>query len=199
MTTLDNDLPERPLFLRAAQLVGHHKTRVWTAYVACTLIGGITLGLLDAPLLIIPAVVALLAAGALVMKLEGMHDRRLCEGCISSLPLNPSEAAARKDRPLRAVHWTNNRRPLFLLLVAFSIAVPVSGFLVQLRWRWHLPGSLPFILSGFAMLLVWLWFVRAFDIHRRLSPWCPYCRRRGGGGGLHMPSPEPAGSTGRRR
>lgn len=36
MTTLDNDLPERPLFLRVAQLVGHHKTRVWTAYVAFT-------------------------------------------------------------------------------------------------------------------------------------------------------------------
>jgi hypothetical protein len=108
------------------------------------------------------------------------HDRRLCERCMSSMPLNPSQNAARYRRRFATAHLGSNK----LLVVAYLLVLVGSAFV---------PGPIG----------VWVWApVQASMIylilcsvtHRRLQPWCPKCQGEGGGeSSSHSPDPMPQG------
>jgi hypothetical protein len=110
------------------------------------------------------------------------HDRRLCERCMSSLPLSPSESAARYSRRLRTVHRASNKRL-------------VGGYIAVLIGSAFIPGTIGlWIWAGVQATLIYL--VLSSATHRRLQPWCPECSSDGGGSERISPDPVPHGSGG---
>jgi hypothetical protein len=197
MTSIDDDIPDpRRLLVRLVQRIGHRKARTWLCYVLGDIAAAILCGLFYSPVFLVALLILVLATGVLIMKLEEEHDHRLCEACIAEVPLDPGAAVAKADRALRISHWTVDHQRLFRAIMIGFVGFAASVFFFVATGS---RASLGFGVADFAVLLGFVWLTRVFNTHRRLHPWCPYCRRRGGGGGLHMPSPEPAGSTGRRR
>lgn len=108
------------------------------------------------------------------------HDRRLCERCMSSLPLSPAESAVRYRRRLATVHLAS-RKPL------------VVGYIAVLIGSAFIPGTAgPWIWAAVQSTLIYL--VLCSGSHRRLQPWCPGCRGDGGGEDRVVPDPVPHGS-----
>ena len=94
------------------------------------------------------------------------HNRRLCERCIASMPLDASTVAGRFGLRFRVAHLFESK----LLAVAYLAVVVGSSFLYA-----HPVGR-----YGWAVVeasLVYLLFV--YVTHQRLQPWCPYCRSGG--------------------
>lgn len=96
------------------------------------------------------------------------HDRRLCEQCMASLPLNPSEQAARHVRRLWVTHAGSQPR----------LVVPYLAALVGVNF---VPGPLGRLLWALLQASM-IYLILAYSTHRRLQPWCPWCRGGGGGG-----------------
>lgn len=109
------------------------------------------------------------------------HDRGLCERCMSSLPLSPSESAVRYRRRLRMVHRASSK-PL------------VTGYIVVLIGTAFIPGTIGLWVWSFAQATL-IYLVLSSATHRRLQPWCPECRE-GGDGTRTAPEPLPHGSGG---
>lgn len=97
------------------------------------------------------------------------HDRRLCEHCMAALPLNPSERATRYARRFWLAHAGSEPRLVVPYLAALVGVNFVPGPVGRLLWA-LLQGSMIYLLL-------------AYSTHRRLQPWCPWCRGGGGGGG----------------
>jgi hypothetical protein len=95
------------------------------------------------------------------------HDRRLCERCASSMPLNAAAHAARYQRRFWLVHTGSNPR----LLVPYLLVLLGSNFLTST------PGRAVWALAQASMI----YLILAHASHRKLQPWCPWCS--GGGGG----------------
>ena len=111
------------------------------------------------------------------------HDRRLCEQCASSMPLNAAEHAARYRRRFRLVHSGNNPR----LLVPYLAVLVGSNFLTSM------PGRTVWALVQASMV----YLILAHASHRKLQPWCPWCSD--GGGGTDQLDPDPDAPRGDRR
>ena len=115
------------------------------------------------------------------------HDRRLCESCMASMPLNAAELSLRYRRRFAVAHLASNR-PLMiaylLTLVASNFVLLDSPLLPQLvgRYVWAL------------LQTTMIYLILASTTHRRLQPWCPQCK---GGGGenedVEAPDPVPTG------
>ena len=110
------------------------------------------------------------------------HDRRLCEPCMRSMPLDAAKTAERYKRRFRTVHLADNRT-----LVLGYVALLVAGDVLWLR-------------AGMSGRIVWavvessmFYLVFCYSSHRRFQPWCPECR----GGDTYVqpfvPQPLPAG------
>jgi hypothetical protein len=116
------------------------------------------------------------------------HDRRLCESCMSTLPLNASEAAARYRRRLAVAHLGSN-----LPITAAYLVVLIGSSPVLLDTN-LLPHPLArYVWAAIQSTMIYL--VLSYTTHRRLQPWCPQCR--GGDGGredVDTPDPVPTGS-----
>jgi hypothetical protein len=100
------------------------------------------------------------------------HDRRLCERCIASVPLDASRVAARYGTRFRVAHLFERRA----LALAYLGAVLGSALLAAHpigRYAW----------AAAQASLVYLLFV--YVTHRRLQPWCPQC----GHGGEELVAP----------
>lgn len=203
MTSIDSGTPgHEPTGIRLARYVRHHDTAVWLGFTVSALL----LAALAAALVVLtgtpggeavvlpPLLVLIVAAWLTIVRLEIMHDRRLCEACITELPLNPGAEALRYDGRLRAAHWTIDHKISYRLIVVSYIAVLAVG--TSLSSLMANAATVALASTGLAVLLA---LNTAFAAHRKYGPWCPYCRRNNGGGGLFMPDPEPAGSTSRRR
>jgi hypothetical protein len=105
------------------------------------------------------------------------HDRGLCEHCMASMPLNPSELAGRSRRRFWISHTGTERRyviPYLVVLIASNFAPGPSGLVF-----WIIVQS----------SLIYL--ILAYSTHRRLQPWCPWCRNDGGGGEDEPARPDP--------
>jgi hypothetical protein len=160
-----------------------HLTQRWGHFgpvLLCGSIGAvILLGLhpLSGPLaLTVPlAVVLFVLASWLLMR---QHDRRLCELCAASLPLNPGEQAARYQRRFWVAHAGSQPRyliPYLAVLLGSNFAATTAG-----RIGWAIVQA------------SMIYLIAAYSTHRRLQPWCPWCR--GDGGGEHedtAPGPLP--------
>ena len=94
------------------------------------------------------------------------HNRRLCERCIASLPLDASTVAARHAVRFRIAHLFERKRYALCYLAAL-----VAGSLLYShpigRYGWAAAQA-----SLIYLLLV-------YTTHQRLQPWCPQCGNGG--------------------
>jgi hypothetical protein len=94
------------------------------------------------------------------------HNRRLCERCISSLPLDAPTVARRYAVRFRVAHLFESR----LFAIVYLSAVVGAALLYSHpvgRYGW----------AAAEASLVYLLFV--YVTHQRLQPWCPHCRNGG--------------------
>ncbi|MEO6884956.1 MAG: hypothetical protein ABI232_01535 [Jatrophihabitantaceae bacterium] len=150
---------------RAAARWGHYAPTLLCGSIFAAILIGLrplpgTLAL-TAPL----ALVAFVLASWLFMR---QHDRRLCELCVSAMPLNMSEQAARYQRRFWLAHRGGDVRyvgPYLLVLIGTNF----------------LPGTVGRIIWALVQCTM-IYLIASYTAHRRLQPWCPWCRGDGGGG-----------------
>lgn len=105
------------------------------------------------------------------------HDRSLCERCVAALPLNPAERAVRCQRMFWVTHRGLEPRylvPYLTVLIGSNFATSVAG-----RVAWAVIQS------------SMIYLILAYTSHRRLQPWCPWCRGGDGGGERDDVAPPP--------
>jgi hypothetical protein len=115
--------------------------------------------------------VALLGFVILSYLLMRQHDRRLCEACMLSMPLNAAERASRFKRRFWMAHNLSDAK----FMVPYLVVLICSNFATSTtigRWAWAL------------IQLSMVYLVLSYSTHRKLQPWCPWCS--GGGGGEHV-------------
>ncbi len=111
------------------------------------------------------ALTAIVACAFIGWRSMRHHDRRLCERCVVSMPLNPADVAARYRIRFAIVHALVVR-PIglsYLALVIGSDLVLLHGPTIE-RIGWAV------------IQLSMVYLVVAYSSHRRLQPWCPQCR-----------------------
>ena len=104
------------------------------------------------------------------------HDRSLCEHCVASMPLNPSEQAKRYQRRFWMSHTGAERR----FIIPYMVVLIGSNFFPGL------PGRIAWAVIQTSMI----YLILSYATHRRLQPWCPWCSE-GGGGSEEIVVPDP--------
>lgn len=154
---------------------GHGRSRLADAWghrapalLCLSIVAAIAVGLRPPPGLLaltVPlALMAFVVASWLMMR---RHDRRLCEQCMSSMPLNAAERATRYRRRFWMAHTGSERRFLFPYLAVLVGSNFFPGTAGHIAWAVIQCSMIYLIMSHVA--------------HRRFQPWCPWCS--GGGGG----------------
>jgi hypothetical protein len=92
------------------------------------------------------------------------HDRRLCEICMISMPLNMAEVAARYRLRFAVVHAV-----VIKSIVISYLVVLIGSDLVLLH------GTLMERVVWAAIQSTMVYLVLAYSSHRRFQPWCPQC------------------------
>jgi hypothetical protein len=116
------------------------------------------------------------------------HDRRLCESCMSTLPLDASQSAVRFARRLAVAHLGSDLRITITYLV---VLIGSSPLLLDTNLLPHPVAE--YVWAAIQSSMIYL--VLSYTTHRRLQPWCPQCR--GGDNGrddVDAPEPIPTGS-----
>lgn len=118
-----------------------------------------------------------------------IHDSRLCTRHTAAVVLDPQGAVNRRSRLLLFHHRMIRHR-------ALSIGIQFAPLMVAVVAMRLPPGvRLVGTVVAVAGIAVGIRAQRSDRVHRQLQPWCPYCPHRGdGGGGVHSPVPDPAGS-----
>jgi hypothetical protein len=92
------------------------------------------------------------------------HDRRLCEFCVKSMPLDASEIAEQMHTRFTLAHLGERRE----LVIGYLVVLIGSNGLLLLG---------PFGRLGWAAVqATMIYLVLAYSGHRRFQPWCPQCR-----------------------
>ena len=147
---------------RLATAWGHYGGECLIAAVA----GSIFVGLFPqrgyAGLALALGIVGLVIGSFLLMR---RHDRRLCENCMAHMPLNPGAEVERKKGRFWLAH--NGTEPRYL--VPYLVVVFGSSFAYDYIGKW--------VWAAVQSTLIYL--VLAQVTHRRLQPWCPWCRSGG--------------------
>jgi hypothetical protein len=92
------------------------------------------------------------------------HDRRLCEFCVSSMPLDAAEIASQLHRRFTLAHLGERRQ----LVVGYLIVLVGANGLLLIG---------PVGRVGWAIIeSSMIYLVMAYSSHRRFQPWCPQCR-----------------------
>lgn len=153
---------------RAADAIGHHANEILIASIVAVVV---LLGLNPLPdFLGMTVLIALFGLVLLTWGLMRQHDRRLCEQCMLSMPLNAAEHAARYQRRFWMAHTGSEPRfliPYLIVLVGSNFATSTIG-----RMCWAV------------VQLSMVYVVLSYATHRKFQPWCPWCRD--GGGGDHV-------------
>jgi hypothetical protein len=151
---------------RIADIWGHYGGESLIVAIAASIL----VGLFPQPgvtgMAIALAIIAGVIGGFLLMR---RHDRQLCEMCMAHLPLDPAGEADRKAARFWVAHNGSEMRyvaPYLAVVLGSSFAYDYIG-----KWVW----------AAIQATLVYL--VLAQVTHRRLQPWCPWCR----GGGDDVP------------
>jgi hypothetical protein len=135
------------------------------------------------PLAVLFAILLAALAGAGYLALcVFAHNRRLCERCIASVPLDASRVAGRYGIRFRVAHLFERR--------AFAVAY-LGTVLGSAALATHPVGR--YVWATVQASLVYLLVV--YVTHQRLQPWCPRCRN--GGEELTAPTRPAPVSSGR--
>lgn len=114
--------------------------------------------------------VALFGVVIVAFLLMREHDRRLCEMCMLSMPLNAAERASQYQLRFWLAHSATDPRiiaPYMVVLIGSNFLI---GIITPVGWA--------------AIQLTMVYLVLAYSTHRKLQPWCPWCSE--GGGGTHV-------------
>ena len=103
------------------------------------------------------------------------HGRALCELCVGYLPPDP-DAAVAAHRP--ALHYCH-----------LPIAAPVSIAVAVLVAASTVAPAAVMLTMQATSFGYWAYLLRADIWHRRLTPWCPWCRGGHGHSDLDAPGP----------
>lgn len=96
------------------------------------------------------------------------HDRRLCESCAASIPLNAAEQGQRYRRRFAVTHSGSNPKiiiPYVVVLLGSNALLVYPGG----RWVWAVVQA------------SMIYLVISHATHRKLQPWCQWCSDGGGG------------------
>jgi hypothetical protein len=149
---------------RTADALGHHAPEI----LIVSIVAFVLLGLKPNPgMFAVTGSIALFGSVITTWLLMRQHDRRLCEQCMLSMPLNPAETAARYRRRFWMAHTGSEPRfmaPYSVVLLASNFATSTIG---RLCWA--------------AIYLSTVYLVMSYQTHRKLQPWCPWCSEHGGG------------------
>jgi len=122
-----------------------------------------------------------------------VHDRNLCLRDLQEAPLLDPQGAVDKNRSrLRTFH---DRR--FKVVVLTMSAGPLLAVLL-VPGRESMSTTLRVVSTVVAVvgIAVLAFAGRLSAVHRRLRPWCPWCRRDGGPDDpVVAPTPDPAGTA----
>jgi hypothetical protein len=147
-----------------SRIIGHY-----APWFLAILVGAlIALTLLPAVASFVPwqAQVVLLAVAVFLGLSILAHNRRLCERCIASLPLDASTVADRYAVRFRVAHLFESR----LFALCYLGAVAGSSFLYS-----HPVGRYGWAVAQASLVYLLLVYVT----HQRLQPWCPHCKNGG--------------------
>jgi hypothetical protein len=153
-----------PFTTRIAESLGHHASQILIA----SIVGVVVMGLFPPPgllMLTVPLALFMIVLGSWVLMRQ--HDRRLCERCVMSMPLNPSEQALKLKRRFWMAHTGSEPRflvPYLVVLISSNFATSTIG---RIGWA--------------VIQLSMVYLIMAQGTHRRLQPWCPWCSDGGGG------------------
>ncbi len=149
---------------RVADVWGHFAPEV----LCVSIVAAVMLGLRppqSALMLTVPiAVMAVVIASWLLMR---RHDRRLCEQCMASMPLNAAEHAVKYQRRFWMAHTGSERR----FMIPYLVVLVGSNFF---------PGTWGRIAWAVIQLSM-IYLIMSHVAHRRFQPWCPWCSSGGGG------------------
>lgn len=164
-----------PWLARVAERWGHFGPVLLSASIVAVILMG--LRPLEGPLaLSMPVLLlAFVLASWLLMR---QHDRRLCEQCAASMPLNPAELASRYGRRFWLAHAGSQPRvvvPYLAVLIGSNFATAPGA-----RLAWALVQA------------TMIYLIVSYSSHRKLQPWCPWCRGDGGGGSGEDIAPPPS-------
>ena len=184
MSSLYQGVPEPS---RAAHRWGHWGSQVLIAAILVTIANVLRPLRYDSPAAaLVPVLLVLMVLASWLLMRQ--HDRRLCEDCMRSLPLDPAQDAVRFRRRLMLAHLASDRRLAlgYVLLLLASNLVLIESLV---------PSELGRPLWA-AVQSTMVYLVLAYNTHRRLQPWCRQC---GGGGDdsqdADAPVPLPTGSS----
>lgn len=168
----------------AALWLGHYSAvPIWTA-IAMTLIDA-ALNAQRGVLEWITTAGWLAAVAALYIE-AGYHREALCERCIAEAPLDPQAAVAKRRHILRAYHA--GRRGVVAAIAVLACDAPL------LFVNHRQPPAWANALVAFGCLVFGMSITASWQ-HRRLYPWCPFCRWGEGGAEEAVPDvPAPAAS-----
>jgi hypothetical protein len=160
-----SEYASQPWLGRLAYRWGHYGATLLSTSILAVIILG--LHPLSGPLaLTVPvALLAFVVASWMMMR---QHDRRLCEQCVMAMPLNPAEQAVRYRRRFWLAH--SGAEPRFL--------VPYLAVLIGSNFATSPIGRIGWAIIQSSMI----YLIASYATHRRLQPWCPWCRGDGGGG-----------------
>lgn len=120
---------------------------------------------------------------AAVFAQVAVHDRRLCERCAASTPLDPQRSVTRWKLLLRLSHV---KRLTFALMAVLTVKLILEQAFRPAGWLFAFDEATTAVLGV---------FVLSWWAHSRLQPWCPWCHWGGGGDHEEAPEPDPAVSA----
>jgi hypothetical protein len=155
-----------------ADVLGHHANEILIA----SILAVVAVGLVPLPgLFFFTVPIALFGVVLLSWVLMRQHDRRLCEQCLLSMPLNPSEKSVRYRRRFWMAHTGSEPR----FLIPYLVVLISSNFATSMIGR-----------VGWAIIqLSMIYLIMSQSTHRKLQPWCPWCSAGGGGSEVDEPDP----------
>lgn len=153
-----------PRGARVGDVWGHFAPEVLCATIVAAVVLGVRppSGALTVTLPV--ALMTLVVASWLMMR---RHDRRLCEQCMASMPLNAAERALRYQRRFWLSHAGTEPR----FLVPYFVVLVGSNFF---------PGTWGRIVWALIQCTM-VYLIMSHVTHRRFQPWCPWCSSGGGG------------------
>lgn len=196
MTTTDPYRSERNWFIRAAVWWGHRSITLQTPSTVLVWSLIVVNWWADEQIDRLGVVYALVLVAAVLIHIslllgEMAHEKWLCWRDVASATvlLDPQTAVEKNRNTLAFAH----KRKAQLVYTAGLAPVVLIGFRVH---NWPMPGRVAATVAAVVGVGCVLYLNHVSRTHRRLQPWCPFCRGgRGDTDTTPAPTPTPAGHS----